>query len=234
MMKKYLRNVLRGIGWEIQPYQTYRGRPFPDRPWEDDREFLGIYHRVLQHTLLDRRRLYMLFQLGRFAATLPGDFAECGVYRGGSALLLSALKPADRVLYLFDSFEGMPDTDATRDHHRPGDFSETSIEHVRQLLSASSGVNFRKGFFPATTSGLEAVTFSVVHIDFDIYRSMLDACEFFYPRLVRGGCILFDDYGSPSCPGAKQAVREFCSANHTREIYLPTGQALLYNFESRL
>jgi O-methyltransferase len=176
----------------------------------------------------------MLFQLACNAATLKGHFAECGVYRGGSAALFALIKAASTNLYLFDTFEGMPQTDHARDYHRAKDFCDTSYEGVQKVLKRYSNIEFRKGFFPQTTKGLEATVFSLVHVDFDIYQSVLDACNFFYPRLVRGGYIIFDDYGWPSCPGAKQAVQEFGAANEAREIYLPTGQALLCNFQSSI
>jgi O-methyltransferase len=181
---------------------------------------------------LDRRRLYMLFQLACKNSALDGHFAECGVFKGGSAQLFALIKPAEKSLHLFDTFEGMPDTNPKWDYHQANDFRETSFDRVQSLLKPYSNVQYHKGFFPKSAEGLEALKFSLVHVDFDIYQSMLDACKFFYPRLVRGGCIIFDDYGSPSCPGAKQAVQEFCSANHTGEIYLPTGQALLFNFSA--
>lgn len=233
-MKVMLRNMLRRVGYDVQPYQTYKGRAFPERPWEDDTTFLKIYEQVRFYTILDRRRLYMLYQLACNATTLKGHFAECGVYRGGSAVLFALIKAANTNLYLFDTFTGMPETNHIRDYHRAKDFCDTSYEKVRKLLGPYANVKLRKGFFPQTTKGLETTVFSLVHVDFDIYQSMFDACNFFYPRLVRGGYMIFDDYGSPSCPGAKQAVQEFCSANGAREIYLPTGQALLCNFESSI
>jgi O-methyltransferase len=226
--------MLRSVGYDVVPYATFRNQPNPARPWEHDQEFLALYDNIIGLTLLDRRRLHMLFQCAQNAARLLGDFAECGVYRGGSAWVLSRLKAADRTLYLFDTFAGMPATDLAKDIHQKHDFNDTTLDDVRSLLSAQPGVSFRAGFFPDTARGLEGTAFSLVHVDFDIYRSISDACVFFYPRLVRGGCIVFDDYGVPSCPGARQAIDEFCAAQRTHVLYLPTGQALLFNFWSTL
>src|SRR5579864_8632183 len=42
---------------------------------------------------------------------IDGDFVECGVYNGGSAGAISlALKSSNKHTWLYDSFEGMPDT----------------------------------------------------------------------------------------------------------------------------
>jgi O-methyltransferase len=227
-MKEFIKSFFRKLGYEIQPFSNYQGKPDPDRPWETDDDFLSIYYQVQSHTLVDRKRLYMLYSIALMSSQLDGDWAEIGVYRGGTALLLSLVKPSNRRIHLFDTFEGMPKTDSKRDIHLKGDLEDTSLHKVRSLLSDFSEVNFHPGFFPETTDGLEGNLFSLVHVDADIYLSVLDSCKFFYPRLVNGGVLIFDDYGFRSCPGAKEAVREFCDSHNTREIYLPTGQALLW------
>lgn len=231
-MKRFVQCLLRRAGYDLSPFPTFEGKPVPHRPWEDDPAFLDVYRECLGLTLLDRRRLFTLYQCGLAAARLPGHFAECGVYQGGSARLLARLKRPDQTLHLFDTFAGMPETDAARDLHRGGDFNDTTLDAVRGALAGFQGIDTRPGFFPATATGLETVSFSLVHLDFDIYQSMADGCAFFYPRLVPGGCIVIDDYGFPSCPGAKQAVDEFCAAHGASVHYLMTGQALLYNFRS--
>ena len=170
----------------------------------------------------------MLYQLIRQTASMEGSVAECGVYRGGTALLFARLKPESKRLYLFDTFGGMPETDPEKDFHRAGDFSDTSLARVQNLLRDCADVVFLPGFFPATAKGLEQETFSLAHCDMDIHSSVLDFCRFFYPRLVRGGVMVFDDYGYQSCPGAKAAVREFCTEQSIFEIYLPTGQAIVW------
>jgi len=227
-MKQKLTQFARFFGFEVAGYRSFRGKPDPDRPWEDDPEFLMIYSAVVGHTLVDRKRLFMLYQLVRQTASLEGSLAECGVFRGGSALLFGKLKPTAKKLYLFDTFGGMPATDAKKDVHRLGDFSDTSLKHVQNILQGCSNVEFRQGFFPETAVGLEAERFSMAHCDMDIHSSVLEFCRFFYPRLVPGGVLIFDDYGFPSCPGAKAAVREFCASQGVFEVYLPTGQALIW------
>jgi O-methyltransferase len=56
----------------------------------------------------------------------------------------------------------------------------------------------------------------------------LDALEFIWPRLVSGGFIVFDDYGFPTCPGAREAVDEFFDAKDSIPLCLPTGQAIVF------
>ncbi|HEY0256803.1 MAG TPA: TylF/MycF/NovP-related O-methyltransferase [Candidatus Methylacidiphilales bacterium] len=226
-IQRLLRSQVRHLGYDVVPYRTFKGQPDPERPWENDSDFLAHYHAVVPHTLVDRHRLYMLYQLAKKTVGLDGHYAECGVYRGGTALLLAKLKPEQKKLYLFDTFGGMPETDAEKDFHKAGDFADTSLPHVQQLLDGHPNVIFRPGFFPATAQGLENETFCMAHCDMDIYTSVLDFCRFFYPRLAPRGIMIFDDYGAASCPGAKSAVSEFCAGQGLYEIYLPTGQAIV-------
>jgi O-methyltransferase len=96
-----------------------------------------------------------------------------------------------------------------KDWHKKGDFSDTSLETVREYVGFEEIVKIRKGLLPLTFQGLEDWKFCFAHIDLDIYRSIWDTLDFVWPRLVAGGCVIFDDYGFPSCPGAREAVDEF-------------------------
>ncbi|HVS70147.1 MAG TPA: TylF/MycF/NovP-related O-methyltransferase [Phycisphaerae bacterium] len=186
------------------------------------------YAAVQQHTLLSSFELYNLDQLLKQVEHVPGHLAEVGVYRGGTAKHLSKFaSKQSRELHLFDTFEGMPPTDSTKDWHKQGDFADTSLDSVRELVQGDQ-VTFHKGFFPATATPIPQKTFSFVHIDVDIYQSVVDCCEFFYPRMTRGGIMLFDDYGRPTCPGAKRAVDEFFADKPEYRFYVHTGQCIIH------
>jgi O-methyltransferase len=205
-----------------------RGKLRPRRPWKNDPAFRAVYDQVKRRTLVDCPRCYILWQCARQACAVEGAAAELGVYRGGTArLLAAAFAPSKKPLHLFDTFEGMPTVDPARDRHAQGDFAHTSLESVRSFLSDFGSVRFYVGRFPETAVDLGADRFAFVHVDADIYRSVLDACEFFYPRLTPGGIVVFDDYGFATCPGATRAVDEFFA--HTPEVplYLPTGQCVV-------
>jgi O-methyltransferase len=152
-----------------------------------------------------------------------GDLAECGVYKGGTAKILAELMPKRRV-YLFDTYSGMPDTDPARDLHKAGDFADTSIAMVREYLADHNNVTCVQGLIPDSLEVVRDCTFSFVHIDLDIYSAIMSACEFFYPRMLAGGILLFDDYGYPSCPGAHAAVDEFFADKPEVKIVMGTGQ----------
>jgi O-methyltransferase len=178
-------------------------------------------------SLLTPEARYYFYSLAADAkASSCGSAAECGVYRGGTAKMLSRLF-SDRELLLFDTFEGMPETDPDKDLHRKGDFADTSLESVKGYVGAAENVRFVAGFIPETLAPFSDRTFCFVHVDLDIYPSIRSACDFFYPRLAHGGIMLFDDYGFASCPGARRAVDEFFSDKTEIPMVLPTGQCLV-------
>jgi O-methyltransferase len=198
-------------------------------PWLGDGGFRTAYHGVEPFTVVSSDRCYVLYSLSSQAALLDGDFAECGVYQGGTALLLTrVLENCGATFYLFDSFQGLPRGDHSLDSLGEGMFKATSAAAVGKLLKDFRGnVELREGWMPETFGGLEDRRFAFVHVDVDLYQSALSCCEFFYPRLVGGGVMLFDDYGFPGARGEKEAVDEFFAGRPEIPIALPTGQAVV-------
>jgi O-methyltransferase len=200
------------------------------QPWLGLSEFRAIYGAVSKQTLLDAERLWILYSLARQCLVSDADFLEAGVYRGGTARLLQLVIKSQndkRHLHLFDTFGGMPLTDRLRDLHTKEDFSDTSLESVSAFVGREAQIVYHRGFIPDTFAGLETLRFAFSHIDVDIYRSVLDCCHFIYPRTLPGGIMLFDDYGLPSCPGARQAIDEFFAAEAESPLVLRTGQAIV-------
>lgn len=183
-------------------------------------------------TLVDPFRLVVLKQLLRSTAPLAGEVWELGVYQGGTAafmrnLLIRYFGPDAPMFRMFDTFAGMPPGNPELDWHVEGDFNDTSLPAVRTLVGADPFLEFRPGLIPDTFAGLDGATLRFAHIDLDLHSSILASIAFAYPRLVRGGVLLFDDYGFVSCPGARQAVDEFFAVSGDPVIVLPTGQAFV-------
>ncbi len=194
--------------------------------WDEDVQFNQLMKLIVHHTIVDKLRCFVLYQFAKHVASLPGSLAEVGVYKGGTAKLI-AKTAGSKTIYLFDTFSGMPDTDPAKDIHRKGDFNNTSLESVQNYLQDCDNVVFYPGLFPLTAKPVEKEEFCLVHLDVDIYQSYIDCCEFFYPKLVKAGIMVFDDYGATSCPGAKLAVDEFFSDKPESPCYLPTGQCFI-------
>ena len=195
-----------------------------------------FFRKAGTNTLVSPDRCYVLYSLARQALSVKGDFWECGVYKGGTAAMvaeiISRLAPdaaiPDHKLRLFDTFSGMPDTNPERDLHKKGDFSDVSLNEVRGVVGHDELVSYHQGLMPQTFEGLERSQIALAHVDVDIYQSVLDCCQFIFPRLAVGGFMIFDDYGFPSCPGARSAVDEYFRGGQTYPLVLPTGQALVF------
>jgi O-methyltransferase len=138
---------------------------------------------------------------------IQGSFAEIGVYRGVTSSFIHRQAPQRR-LYLFDTFEGFPEQvlEGSKDER----FKDTSQERVANIIGDTSNIEFRKGFFPATATGLEAEQFALVMLDVDVYLTALDVFSFFYPRMVRGGYFFMHDFNSiESDHGIARAAHQF-------------------------
>jgi O-methyltransferase len=229
MIKKLIRKGLAKIGIQIQRANTIPlGKSNPIHQWDDDKYFIKIMDQISDYTLVDRVRCFMIYQFAKQIVNVPGDVAEIGVYKGGTARLLSkALDSTNKIIHLCDTFAGMPPTDPTKDLHKEGDFNDTSIDAVKFYLNDCSNVVYHIGVFTDTITGIENNLFSLVHIDVDIYKSVLNCLTFFYHRVRTGGIIIIDDYGFLSCPGAKMAVDEFFLDKIEYPCYLPTGQCVI-------
>ncbi len=157
----------------------------------------------------DYVRVRTLEAICRRLGSVEGAAAELGVYRGAFARCLNALLP-ERTLYLFDTFAGFDETEASEEGagftqaHR-----NTSAERVLALLPHPGRAILRPGLFPATAAGLEDERFALVSLDADLEESTLAGLRFFHPRLSPGGFLLLHDWGSPRLPGVARALERY-------------------------
>ena len=200
-------------------------------PWLGGGEFAKYYALAKPKTLVSADRCYVLWVLLRQALGAKGDIWECGVYQGGTAAMMAAVlsdMKSPKKLFLFDTFEGMPETDPAKDWHQKGEFSDTSAEAVASYVGCAEVCTRRKGYMPDSFNGLESAKIAFAHIDVDLNKSISDCLRFVWPRLSLGGFLVFDDYGFPSCPGARFAVDAFFEGNPCLPLCLPTGQAIVF------
>jgi O-methyltransferase len=154
---------------------------------------------------------------------ISGDIVECGVYRGGSvmaaALTLLDLKSFGRHLYLFDTFEGMPDSgkdDVDSSGVPAREQWETArcyagLDEVRKAVLGTGypeeNVHFIKGMVEDTVPAQSPEAIALLRLDTDWYQSTKHELIHLYPRLVDRGVLILDDYGH--WQGARKAVDEF-------------------------
>jgi O-methyltransferase len=213
----------------------YRPNPFAGKtiqPWLEDEKTVSFFKQSQGYTCLTVESLYILMGWLNYALVLPGNVAEFGVYKGGSAILLAKKlmqSAPDKTLHLFDTFQGMPETDFSKDnYYQKGDFNDTSLTQVKNLFKEiDTQVKFHVGTFQETAHAVEDEKFCFAHVDADIYSAVKFATEFLYPRMVCGGAIVYDDYGWKDCAGAKLAVDEFYADKPERPVYMTTSQCLV-------
>jgi hypothetical protein len=177
-------------------------------------------------TALTDAMLHKVCEISMQSLDISGDIAEVGVWRGSVGIIFGEIFK-NKNIYLFDTFHGIPYSNELDNIHRAGDFGEkdrdplyySSFEEVKDMLSIYNNIEIYKGIFPSETSKfIYDKKFSLVHLDVDVYQSYKESLEFFYPRMMKDGLILFDDYNIPSCEGATKAIDEFCSLNEIEII----------------
>ena len=194
-----------------------------------------IIDRVRPYTMTSDERLQALIDAVRYCVRrdIPGDFAECGVWRGGSvlAMLLTLQEEGvtDRDVHLFDTFEGMTaptehdvsslDPPALETWNQAEgkawkeffDDSIFNLEQVREALTTSGypahRLHFVKGPVEDTLPTNAPGRLALLRLDTDWYESTRHELEHLYPRLEQGGVLIIDDYGH--WDGARRAVDEY-------------------------
>ena len=157
--------------------------------------------------LIEDIEAYHIYMAVKRTQKVPGDIAEVGVFKGGSAKIICLAK-GDKTLHLFDTFEGLPQVDEI-DMVWPfyeGKFA-VSFEDVKEYLRPEKNVHIYKGIFPETAGPIADLRFSMVNLDVDCYESTKQALEFFYSRMSPGGIILSHDY--INTPGVTKAFDDF-------------------------
>ena len=222
-----LRDGARRFGIHIQ--KVPGEDPWPDmEPWAR-----GIVERCRPFSMTSHERLYAVCKGVEYLveAGIPGDFIECGVWRGGSAmaiaLTLRHLGAVDRELYLFDTYDGMPRptaADVTADgapalvvweKRRLSEGSSTwcraSLEEVEACLIGTRypphRIHYIKGLVEDTIPGAAPERIALLRLDTDWYTSTKHELVHLYPRLEPKGIMIVDDYGN--WQGARQAVDEY-------------------------
>jgi O-methyltransferase len=221
---------------QAREYEYYWREAFKRIDIRQQMPFGEVAERVIRdrRTYLNVDRLYTLWQAVESLPPTARAVAEIGVYRGGSAWFVAdALRRRGREMpfYVCDTFQGHVEVDEDLDGlHRPGvQFTRVKAEKVAKYLRGFPFVRVEVGDIRETAPTFAAEhAFGLVHLDVDVYPITRFCLEFFGPRIVPGGVIVADDYGTTTCEGVKKAVDEFGAANPGfRLFHLLTGQAVV-------
>ena len=228
-MKTLIKKIL-GVKDACSAFDEFCGYKYQ---WANDREFNDLYSKALEKTKTvnffpHKIRSYTLMQLLKMAP--EGEIVECGVFKGTTAYQIRSL--TNKPIHLFDSFEGISGREKA-DSQRDGDIGgkgeiACSLEDVKKYLSDFYDFKYYKGWIPDKFSDVKDLKFAFVHVDVDVYQPTKDSFDFFYPRMVKGGIIVCDDYGFLTWPGCKKAVDEMAEKYGFKVLPLTTGQCVIF------
>ncbi|MDP3883007.1 MAG: TylF/MycF/NovP-related O-methyltransferase [Candidatus Staskawiczbacteria bacterium] len=182
--------------------------------------------------MIGYKRLFNVYELAKTAIDnkIEGDFAECGVWKGGSTAVMGFLAQKEgknRKTWLFDSFEGLPEPtekDGFLAKSYSGDKNSGKLESINKCVGLLEDVEkiffeilklkkeniiIEKGWFqdvlPDAKKKMGKI--AVLRLDGDWYESTKCCLENLYDNVTIGGYIIIDDYGD--WEGAKKALDIF-------------------------
>jgi len=241
--------IFRTVGIEIRrssPLLTELAPRFPVELDQEEQEIIAyILERRLSMTSVESLATTLMACKHAVSRDIPGDFVECGVWRGGNALLAAwAFRHfgADKKVFLFDTFAGMTapsdkDCDPSLmqiflDHQRQthNEWVYASLEDVKGNFKGANllteGVVFVQGSVLETLVHEENLPtrISVLRLDTDWYESTKKELEVLYPRLSIGGSLIIDDYGF--FVGARNATEDYFALNGGRPFLQPVDSTV--------
>ena len=192
-----------------------------------------ILEKVKSYTMTSPERIIGLVRAVDYIEqhAIDGSIVECGVWKGGSMMAaLLALKERNREIYLYDTFEGMTEptdedlsfkgnTALETYKDKEGNWCYSSLEEVKNNIARvnypQEYLNFVKGKVEETIPN-KAIPkkIALLRLDTDWYESTKHEMEYLFPKLVKGGIIIIDDYGHWT--GCKKAVDEYISENNIK------------------
>lgn len=180
------------------------------------------------------RRLRTIHEIALATRNVVGDIAECGVFHGGSAYMISATAHFKSV-HLFDTFDGLPSPSSEDgdDCVQQGVFA-CSLEDVQNNLSSLNNVIFHPGLLEDTLVECKDTRFSLVHLDVDRHDAYKAALAFFWSRLSDQGFLICDDYRVGNCPGATLAIDEFLLEHSISKIEQESCQIIIMKSPSNM
>lgn len=194
------------------------GRIRENFPEIESELFWELYAVAKRYSLLNVTGFYNLWQSAHYIARsrIAGEIVECGCFLGGATIFLSLTLQhlgTWRPITLFDTFEGPPlnmvDTVFGVEHrgHKLPDFEESVRMNIQEAGADLGQFRLVRGKAEDTTPRFNFVGICMLRLDTDFYDSTKVEWEALYPKLVRGGVIIVDDYGL--FQGSRRATDEY-------------------------
>lgn len=194
----------------------------------DDRAFMTAFEKNADSDI-ERSiiwRTAVLYWAARNGQRRPGDFVECGCYKGTSArILCDALdfSAEKRRYWLYDLFDYPDGSTHTRMPELGGDL----FERTRARFADLPNVSVIKGAVPDILHEGAPERVAFLHIDMNAVAPEIGALEFFFDRMAPGAVIVLDDYGYFGYQAQRDAERTWFAARGWHVLELPTSQGIV-------
>lgn len=232
MLKKLIKNELKKRGYA----HVGQGAGWPDI----EEEFFDIYNKCKPYTLTSLERMYALYKSVVYVHEndIEGDLVECGVWKGGSVMLmsmvLSQLGEKNRKIYMYDTYEGMSEPtdkdvsysgtlakdkwEAGKSGEGKSDWCYSSLDAVKSNIASVDypDENFVivQGKVEETIPGTIPEKVAILRLDTDLYDSTYHELQYLYPIVVNKGVLIIDDYGY--WKGAGEATDRYIQENNIK------------------
>lgn len=191
-----------------------------------DKAFQYENHFYLSSDVYRMAKVMAHYELFKLTVDVPGAIVECGVFKGASFVRFAAFRQllcnaAAKKMIGFDAFGPFPETEFSQDQKWREKFISDSGEQgigddqLMQVLKhkkADANVELIKGdvckTLPEYIKAHPELKISFLNIDVDVYEPTKAVLEHLYPRVIKGGVILLDDYANVF-PGANKAVDDY-------------------------
>ncbi|MCW1908441.1 MAG: TylF/MycF family methyltransferase [Candidatus Saccharibacteria bacterium] len=198
--------------------------------------YLGLGYPIISDQITAKELTVLLSELSAVISRgVIGDVVELGCYEGTAALhemrLIRQLA-SDKQLWLYDSFEGLPEKSLA-------DFSPAGTQFTTGALRTSKQKlihNFKKAGLPLpkvkkawfkdlkTDDLPDKICFAF--LDGDYYDSIIQSLRLVWPKLSPGATVIVDDYQNEALPGAARAVNTWLST-HAVSISVEASLAII-------
>jgi len=229
-------------------------------PLDSEKKVLNFINIAKKYSMSGSRRMYFLSQCIEYVhkKSLPGDFVECGVWKGGNIILLKNLmtnyKIKKKQIYAYDTFEGMTKPTAIdkdirfkkekasdlmkknlKDYNTHNIHSYYPVDKVRENIFNNckdiKNIKLIKGDVLKTLLVNDNIPnkISILRLDTDWYKSTKIELEILFPKLVKNGVLIIDDYGDYL--GCKKAVDEYFKNKKFNIFKIDSGARMLIKSE---
>lgn len=205
-------------------------------------EFVSIHGKSREYTMVNKERSFGLYKAVEYICrnNIEGDIVECGVWKGGQAMIMAhtLLQENDtsRKIWLYDTYTGMSEPTnydikisthekaktlllkKDKSTERDNIWCYAPVEEVkRNVMSTGFNPNnfvFVKGKVEDTIPNQIPSKIALLRLDTDWYESTYHELVHLFPRLVKGGVLIIDDYGT--WEGQKKAVDQYIKENNIK------------------